>query len=155
MKESFSRLRKKFKPRGSKGKADRTGADSGGERVDPAGSLLQPVPHVTAGGGHNKEGRASVDGQQIHSMDRPPPPSASEPVPVRGSNDDQEGVEGGVGGGEPGQSHLDPRPDTDTELVVSSGPGWKVNEAEGEKVRRVYPSPSTPSITQSEKPDGM
>ena len=153
IRESFSRLKKKFKFHGSKGKPDRAGADPGGEGVGPAGSLLRSVPHVVASGGHNQEDRASADRQQTRSTDSPLPPNLTEPVPSHGSNDDPQGSEGGVVGGGLSQNHFHPHPDTN--LVAGSGPSRKWNEVDGEKVGQIDPSPSTPLITHSGKPNGM
>ena len=71
IRDSFSRLKKKLKDRGTPGKRkqDRIGVvrvDSG-EGVDPADSLSRPVPHVAVGGGHYKEGgeASNVDGREM------------------------------------------------------------------------------------------
>jgi hypothetical protein len=44
---------------------------------------------------------------------------------------------------------------TDAEGVVGSGPHREGNDAGEEKVERVDPSPSTPSLAHDGKPDGM
>jgi len=150
---SFSRLKKKLKHPGSKRNPNQSGVDSGEERRDLSGSLSPPVPHVVAEGGHIREDKGSdTDEWQIRSTNRPPAPGVPKPVPVRGSNSGQEEIRGGVEGGKSGQRCLHPH--SDVELAVGSGSGYKWNEADGEQVRRVYPSPSSPLITFDEKPDG-
>jgi hypothetical protein len=90
----LSKLKEKLKSRrpGSKHRPNRTGVDAGEERVDPAGSLPQPGPHVVAGGGHSDFGIAmgsgslqegnEADGEQVVY------PSPSTPSPVLGGNPD-------------------------------------------------------------------
>jgi len=93
IRESFSKLKKRFKHQGSKGTPDKTGVDSGAESVDPGGSLSRPVPHVVTCGSHNQgDGGANTDRRRVLEF-----------MSVRGSD---------------------------------------------------YPSPSTPSIAHSGKPDG-
>jgi hypothetical protein len=75
MRESLSRLKKKLKHplTRSERKPDRPGADAGGERVDAAGSLPQPEPHVVADSGHDQEGSGTnAVGGQLFPKDRPP-----------------------------------------------------------------------------------
>jgi len=152
---SFSRLKKKLKQPGSKRKPDRTGAGSGGEGSDPAGSLSSlAVPHLVVDSGHNREDKGSnTDGRQIRSAGRLPAPGVPEPVPARRSNNGQGGIEGGIDEGEAGQRH--PHPHSDSKLAVGCRPGHKGNEADGERVGRVCPSPSTPSITFGGTPNGV
>ena len=152
IRSSFSRLKKNFKYKGSKGKPDRTGTDPGGERADPAGLLLQSVSHVVGGGSRNRDDEATVYRQQIRLTDSPLPPNVSEPVPAHGSDDGKQAAEGGVGG-EPNQNHFHPHPVI--ELAVGSGPGQKGNDADEGNVGRDDPSPSTPLIAYGGKPDGM
>ena len=91
----LSKLKKKFKFRlpGRKRKPDRTGADTGEERVGPTGSLPGPGPHVATGGhsdvdvamgsGPRREGN-EVDGEQAEQAH----PSPSTPSLVRGGEPD-------------------------------------------------------------------
>jgi hypothetical protein len=74
-------------------------------------------------------------------------------MPAPRSENDREGGEADVDGKE--VSERDLHPYLDVEIVVESGPGREGNDANGQKVERVYPSPSTPSIPHSGKPDGM
>ena len=93
-----------------------------------------------------------MDRQQIRSTDSPLPPNVSEPVPAHGSDDGKQAAEGGVGG-EPNQNHFHPHPVF--ELAAGSGPGQKGNDTDEENIGRDDPSPSTPLIAYSGKPDGM
>jgi hypothetical protein len=138
IRESFSGLKKKLKHRltASKRKPDRTGADADGERVDSTDSFLWPEPHVVAGGGHEREGNGANAGQ-VRSTGRPPQPGEPEPVPGRGTETDQEGGE------------------ADVEVTVGSGYSREEDDTNGEKVERVYPSPSTPPIPRGGTPDSM
>jgi hypothetical protein len=54
VREPFSRFKRSIGRRlsGGKHKADRTGADAGGERADATGSLQCPESHVVVGSGH-------------------------------------------------------------------------------------------------------
>jgi len=154
IRRSFSRLKNKLERPNSKRKPDRISANSGGERRDAAGSLSQPASCVVVDGGRDQEDKENdTDGQQIRSTDRPSATGVPEPVPAGRSNNGQEGIEGGVHGGEVSQRYLHPH--SDIRLAVGSGSGHKGNEAEGEQVGRVRSSPSTPSITLSRKPDGI
>jgi hypothetical protein len=73
-------------------------------------------------------------------------------VLVCGSKDDREGGEVDVGGGEVSQMYLDPHPSVEAEVGI--GLRLEENGAGGEKVERVYPSPSTPSLVHSGRPNG-
>jgi len=146
IREPFSRLKKKFMGQGSKRKPHRTGADSGAENVDPAGSLSRPVHHIVAGGSHNRgDNRTNADGWRVRSADRTPIPG----VPVPRSNNDQEWIDEG----EANQRYLHPH--LYTRVAVGSGPGPEKKGADGEKVGRVYPSPPAPSITHTKTPNSM
>jgi len=150
---SFSRLKKKFK-HGGKQKWDRTGANPGEERRDPAGPpSSQQGPHVIVDGGHHQADKESdTDGRRIHSMDQSPAQGVPEPVLARRSNDGQERIEGGVDGEEVSQRYS--RLHSHIELAVG-GSGHKGDKADGEQDKRTHPSPSTPSITLSRKPNGV
>lgn len=151
--ESLSRLKKKLKRLGSKRKSDRTGAGSG-ERPDPADSLSQAAPHVVAGSAHDRENsRTDADGWEIRSTDGPPPPDVPEPEPACGENNDQEGEGGDVNEGEVNQKYSHPH--ADIEVVAGSGPEQEGDVAGGEKTEQAYPSPTTPLIVRSGKPDSM
>ena len=154
IRESFSRLKNKFKRSGRNRKPDGTGTDSGGESVDPAGSLSRPVSHIVAGGGRSRGYNGSgADVRQIYSTDRPPTPSVQESVSARGGDDGQGGKEGGVDGREESQRHSHLH--SDIEVTAGSESGQDGNEANEENIRRVGPSPSTPSILYSGKDDSM
>ena len=151
IRNSFSRLKKKFKHPRRKGNPDRIEVDSSGETDDPAGSLSRPVSHVVAGEGHNQEdNRIDVDRRQSCSTDKPPPPDMSEQVPAPGGGDDQEGERGSVDGWE--ASRESSRPHSDVEVATGSGLGQ--DGAGGEEVGLVHSSPSTPSIPHNRQPDG-
>jgi hypothetical protein len=125
MLDSLTKHGRKVKQRlrGKKNKPDKTGANSAEERVDPSSSLLQPVPHIAAGG-HGS--RTSTDERRIRSGDRSPQP---ESVSVVGRE---------KGGDEKEVSEERSRPDPDAGIVEGSEPG--------REVERVWPSPSSPSI---------
>jgi len=145
---SFSRLKKKIKHPESKRKPDRTGVDSDGERLDPAGSLSQPVP-VIVGAGHGQgEKGANVDGRQVRSAVQLPQQDESRLIPAGGNETERGGGEASVDG-----RYSHPRPEV--EVAVGSGPGWEGGGASGEKVGHVYPSPPIPSITHGRKPNSM
>ena len=134
IRDSFSRLKKKLKHplTGIKRKSDKTGADSGGERVDSASSLSQLEPSVVTGGSHAKEDRgANADERQVGSTDQPP-----ESVQTRGSEGDQEG--GGVDLDRREASQAHPHPHFDVEVGVGSGPSRKGDGVDGEKVEQVH-----------------
>jgi len=128
VRDSFSKLKKKIKRplKWSRDKPDRTGPGASGERVDSTGSLPRPEPRVVAGGGRERDGNGTnADGRRARSTDRSP-----KPVSAGIENDEREA------------SHMHSRLDLDVEVAVESG-----------EVERVGPSPSTPPIPQSEKPD--
>jgi len=146
---SLSKMKKKFKHRlpGGKRKQDGTGSTFDGdlERIDSTSSLPQPEPHVVEDESYDREGDTTdAVGGQVISTNWPQPDGPGS-VPARGSDDDQGGGEADVDGGEPSQRGSRPHPDA--EVAVRNGRG---GELEG-----VYPSPSTPSIPHSGKPDGM
>ena len=152
---SFSRSKKKFKHLlpGRKQKLGRTGTETGGDRVGPAGSPPQSVSHVVAGGSHDLEdNQVSTDGRQ-GSTDQLLHQDESGLAPARGNETNQEGGEVDVDGGEDGRRHS--HPDSDVEVAVGSRPSQEGNDADEVKVEQVRPSPSTPSIPHSGKPDGM
>ena len=142
---SLSKMKKKFKHRlaGRKHKPDGTGANPGGEGADSTSSLPQSVPHVVAGKSYDREGdRANAAGERVLSTDLPQP-DEPESVPVRGSDDGQEGGKADVGEGEADQRHSSPNPDV--EVAVRSGHSGELEA--------VYPSPST-LIVRGGVPDG-
>lgn len=136
--KSFSKLKEKVKHRlaGKKRKPGGTGADAVGERADPAGPLPRPEPHVVAGGG---------------SAVRPPQPDEPGPVLVCGDEGDQEGGEVDVDGREVSRRHSPLHPDVG--VAARSEPNREGNDADGEKVGQVHPSPSTTPIPHIVKPD--
>ena len=140
IRESFSRLKKKlnYPLSGRKSKPGRTGADAGGERVDPTGSVSQPLHRVVAGGGHGREEDEADAGGRQDSTDRPLQPGEPESVQALGSENDQEEEEPDIDGKELSQR------------LVGSGLGREENDPSEENVERVYPSPSIP---HSGKPD--
>ena len=151
IRDSFSRLKKKFKHplTGKKRKSDKTGADAGGERVDSASSLSRLEPPVVAGGSHAREDNGANAGErQVGSTDQPP-----ESVQTRGSEGDQEG--GDVDFDRRGVSQMDPHPHSDVEVGVGSGPSGKGDGLDGEKVEQVDPSPSALPTSHDGEPDGM
>jgi len=134
IREFLSGLKKKFKNRGSKHKPDRTGADSGAESVDSAGSLSRPVPHVVAGSSHNRgDDGTNADGWRVRSA-RTLIPGVPGLVPAPGSDNNQEGI----GEGEADQRYR---------------LGQEKNGVDEGKVGQVCPSQSAP-IIHSPKPDG-
>ena len=156
--DSLSKLKKKLKHlvTSSKRKPDGTGADVGGERVDPTGSLSRPVSEsrITVGGGLDQgESVENAGGPQICSTDRLSHPDQPESVPAHGSENesDQGGGDGDVDGREVGQGHSHPHSEVEVAVAVESGSGLGGNDADGEKAERVHPSPSTPSIPPSAK----
>jgi len=141
MRNSFSRMKKKIKHRlvESKRKSDRAGSDASGERADSSGPLPRQEPRVAVGGGHDRGGNGTdADGRQVRSTDRAP-----ESVPAGGSDNDQERGQADVDGREVSQrsSRLDP------DVAVGIGCSREVEE--------VRPSPSTPPIPHSGRPDSM
>lgn len=155
IRDSFSRLKNKLKRplTGEKSKPGKTQADAGGERVDPAGLLARPEPHIVVSGSYvQEENGANRDGWQARSADRLPQP---ESVIAHGSENNQRVGEAHIDGGEANQvySHLHPN----AEVVVESGskPGRDGNDADGAKTERVGHSPSSPSIPHGGRPDSM
>jgi len=143
-------MKKKFKHRllGRKRKQDGTGSSLDGDlgRADSTSSLPQQEPHAVTDQSYDREGdKADVAAEQVASANRPSQPDGPESMPTRGSDNDQGGGEADVDGGEASQKGS--RPHSDVEVAVGNGRG---GELEG-----VYPSPSTPSIPHSGKPDGM
>ena len=137
--DSLSRQGRKLKDRlkGRKHKWDRKRANTTGERGDPLGLLLQPEPHVAAGGHDGEGSRTSIDVPQDHSRDWSPQP---ESMPTDGSNDDSLKTREANFDKKKvsqGDSHLDP----DVKIVVGS--------RLGREVKQVDPSPSAPSIPHS------
>ena len=143
-------MKKKFKHRllGRKRKQDGTGSTLGGdsERADSTSSLPQREPHAVTDQSYDREGnKADVAGEQVASANRPSQTDGPEFIPTRGGGNDQGGGEADIDGGETSQRGSGPH--SDVEVAVGNGRG---GELEG-----VYPSPSTPSIPQGGKPDGM
>ena len=142
--DSPSRLGKLMRRlRGRKRKPDRTEAIADGEEVYEAHSLL---PHVVVGGDRDEGNEVSADTRQHHSTDQPPHPDVSVPVEASGSNQQ---------GGEVGQKYSHPYSVVGVEVAEGSGPSREGNDADREKVERVYPSPSAPSIPHSGNPGSM
>ena len=130
-----------------------TVAGPGGGRVDSAGSLLRPVPHIIAGGNRDRGGTGTgVDKQQVRSTDLLPQPDQLDFVPARQAENNQ-GEWADIDGRKVSQrcSH----PHSDAGVVVGSGPDQEGNDVDREGVERIHPSLSTPSIPRSGKPDGM
>jgi len=126
IRDLFSRMKKKIKHRitGRKRKPDGTGADTPGERPDSPGSLPPPEPRVVAGGGQDPGGNgANTDGQQTYSTDQ------------------RREAEIGERGSSQRHSYLD----SDVDATTGSRRSGEVG--------RVYPSPSTPQISNSGKSD--
>ena len=149
IRDSFSRLKKKIKHplTGNRQKSGRTAADADGERASSTDLLPQPKSHVVD---RDREGDgANESGQQVRSMDQPPQPDEPEPVSVQGNENDQGEREGR------GISQKDSHPHPSIEVGVGSGHGGEGNNDSGEKVGRVYPFPSTPSIPHDGEPDSM
>ena len=155
IRDLFSRLKKKLKHllTERKRKSGGTGAETGGDRADPVGSVLQPVPHIVAGGSHDLEDdRVSTDGRQgltaqLLQQDEP------ELVPAHGDEADQQGGEADVDRGEAGQVYS--HPGSDAEGEAGCGPGQEGSDTNEAKVGQVHPSPSTPPIPCCGKLDGM
>ena len=148
----FSRLKKKVKHRltGGKPKPNKTKADVVGERVDSTGSLVGAGSHVVAGGSHDQEGdEANADGGRV----TPTVPQQDEPDsgPARGSIDDKEKRGADIVRGEVEQTHSHLH-SVDVEIAEGSGSAEK-KHVDGEKVKRLYPSPSITSIPHDTKPD--
>jgi len=145
IRSSLSKTKKKLKQRltGRKRKPDGTGANPGEEGADSTSSLPQPGPHVVSDESHARDGDgAKAAGEQAFSTDPPPHPDGPESVPAHGDDDNQEGGEADIDGGEAIQSHS--RSHLEVEAAVGSG------HSEG---LGVYPSPSTPSISHGMEPD--
>ena len=143
IRDSASKLKKRVKHLGDKLKPGRTGDGPSEETVDTASLPSRPAPHIVAGGSHSREDPGADSDGQIRLMDQSPAPGVPEPAPACGSDDDQEGFGGGQA-----------TPHSDIGVPVGSGPSREGNGTGGKKVGRVYPSPSTPSIVHSGKPDG-
>jgi len=142
MRSSFSKLKKKLKHplEGNKRKSDRTGSHADGERAGLSDSSSQLGPHVVAGGGHDQEGRsADTIGRQVHSEGRPPQPEP-EHMSVAGNENEQEGGEAKVDGGEVNRRNSRLHPDV--EVTMESG------RSEGDGRVHVPPS-TTPPIPHS------
>ena len=155
IRDSLSKLKKKFKPPPTEGKRkpEKIGADASGERDDFAGSPFRPEPHVVAGGSHGEEDNgANVGGLQA-LIDQLPQPDGPGSVPAReGGTDDGEAS---VDRGGASQVHPHPRPRSDAGVVVRSGPSGEGDSAGGEKVERVHPSLSAPPIPHDGEPSSM
>jgi len=124
-----------------KSRPDGTEANPGGG-ADPTTSHLQPEPHVVVDESRDREGnRDDTAGERATSTDRSPQPDGVESVPAYGNDNGREEGETEIDGGEPSQRGSSPY--SDVEVTVRSG-------SDG-----IYPSPSTPSISDSEEPDGM
>lgn len=127
IRNSFSRLKKKLKHplTGSGRKSGRTLADVGGG-------------NETNTGGH-----------QVNSTDRPVEPESE---PAHGTDEVQEGgVANSDGGVDQRYSYLR----SDVVVTVGSERGREGGVGDGEKTKQeVYLSPSAPSISTSEGPDG-
>ena len=107
-----------------KNKPDKKGTNNAEERVDSSSSLLQPVPHIVAGGHGGPGGRTSMDERRIDSGDRSP---QLEPVSVEWRQEGGDGKE---------VSKERSRPDADASIMEDSGPS--------QEVEQVHPSSSDP-----------
>ena len=135
-------MKKKLdKSGGKKRKPDGAGSGTDGEGVDPAGLLLQPVPHAVAGGSND-------GGRPDHLMDRLPQPARPE-----SALNDQEGREAGADEGEVGRRHSNLR--QDVEVVVDGGLGREGDDTGMGEVERGRPTPPIPSIPPGGETDGM
>ena len=115
-------------------------------------SVLRPVPHIVAGGSHDLEDDGGSAGGRAGSADQFPQQTEPELAPAHGGETGQ-GGEADIDRGEAGQRHL--HPDSDVEATMGSGPGREGNDTDEVRVEQVHPSPSTPPIPHSGKPDGM
>ena len=91
--EVLSLMKKEFKHwlTGNKHESGRTGAGARGEGVDQVGLPPRAAPPVVADDRHNRDGNgANADEQRVRSTDRPQQPDELEPVPVHGSENNQE-----------------------------------------------------------------
>ena len=143
LRKPFSELKKKLKHRlaggGRESESGIGAVNTGGERVDGAGSLPQPESRLTAKGSHNSlqaGNKVDVDGRGLSSTD--PLPQLDDPgsAPVSGSGQNRGGREVVTEGREPGEK--DPYFRSGVVGVVESGR----NKAYGEKIDRVDTSPS-------------
>jgi len=146
MRHSLSKTKKKIKHllTGRKRKPDGMGPNPGGEGADSTTSVPQPELHVVADEGHDREeDTANAAGVRASSTDRPPQPDGPESVPARGNDNGQEGGEADVDRWEASQKDSHPHPDVEV----------AVGGAHGGELERVYPSPSTTSISRGVEPD--
>jgi len=146
VRHSLSKTKKKIKHllTGRKRKPDGTGPNPDGEGADSTTSLPQPEPHVVADESRDREeDKADAAGVRASSTDRPPQPDGPESVPARGDDNGQDGGEVDVDEGEAGQKDSHPRPDVEV----------AVGDVHGGELERVYPSPSTTSISRGVEPD--
>ena len=90
-----------------------------------------------------EDDKADAAGVQTSSADRPPQPDGPLSVPAGGSDNGQEGGEADVDGGEATQKDSHPHPNV--EVAVAG--------AHSGELERVYPPPSTPSISRGVGPD--
>jgi hypothetical protein len=74
-------------------------------------------------------------------------------VEPRGNEDDRQGGEVDVSGGEVGQVYSSPHPVV--EVDVGSELRQEGSDAGGEIVEQVYPSQPTPSLVRGGRPDSM
>jgi len=147
--DSFSTLKKKVKHRltGRKLKPDKTG-----ESVDSTGPPPGAESHVVAEGSHGQEGDgANADRDQVIPTVQLPQLDEPGAVLARGSASDQERRGADIDEGEVEQTHSHLH-SVDFEVAEGSGPTERKG-IDGEKVERVYPSPSTTSIPHDGKPD--
>jgi len=146
IRHSLSKTKKKIKHllTGRKRKPDGTGPNPGGEGADSTTSLPRPGPHAVADESRGREeDTTDAAGVRASSTDRPPQPDGPESVPARGSDNGQEGGKADVDGGETSKKDSHPHPDVEVAVGgVHSG-----------ELERVYPSPSTPSISRGVEPD--
>jgi len=143
--EPFSRLKKKVKHRlaGGAPKQKKTGADVGGESVDPIGSRSTPEPHAVAGGRDQEGKEPNADGGQVLPMTRLSQLGGSDFVSAFKSVNDQGRGEADIGGREVEDPHS----------VTEGSEPTERKDIDGEKLEQVYPSPSTTSIPHDGKPD--
>lgn len=158
LRNPLSKLKKKLKRRlgGGRDELEGCGADDGGESVDLTGSLLQSEPHADVKGrhGHLRPGNETdVGGGRVDSADLPPHSGSSELAAVNERGDDRGEREAAIErrNASRGDSRLGPG----GEDVAESGPSRSGYDTNGEKVDRISPPTSTPSISNGREPGGM
>lgn len=112
---------------------------------DSLSGLKKKVKRRLTEGKPNLDGtEADHDGGQVLTAAQLALQDEPESAPVRGSENDRDRREADVDGKGVRQTHSLLHPDM--EVVVGSEPNSEGNDIGGEKVERVYPSPSATSI---------